>query len=177
MRIGIDIDNTITHTRESVFKYKRRSRFKHNKGYYLDWDKKDQDEFLKEYVEDIQMNAKVKEGAPEVIEKLHNLGHKIILITYRNNILNDNLIDNTKKYLKKNNIYYDDILFNALEKGKICKYNKIDLLIDDSPVNIESVKNAGIKYLVYPMFYNKKLFPRVNNWYEVLDYIKKLQDK
>lgn len=175
MRIGIDIDNTITKTRESVFYYKRKSRFKNNKGYYICWDKKDQEEFLKEYVENIQMNAKVKDGAKEVIDALKRLGHEIILITYRENILSDKTRENTTRFLKEHKIYYDDILFGSFDKGKVCKENNIDIMIDDSPENIESVAKEDIKVLVYPMFYNKNTkYPRVNNWKEVLKYIKKL---
>lgn len=175
MRIGIDIDNTIVDTRKSVFKYKRKSKFKHNKGYYLNWQKEEQKEFLDQYVEDIQMHAEVKEYATEAIEELKAMGHEIIIITYRDNLLSNETQKNTMQYLKEHHIYYDKIIFSAFNKGEICKKEKIDLLIDDSLENIESVSKEGIEVLVYPMFYNKSTkYPRVANWKEVVEYIKNL---
>lgn len=174
MRIGIDIDNTIVNTRETVFKYKRKSKFKKNKGYYLEWSKKEQEEFLDTYVEEIHMHAQVKEYAKEAIDRLKEMGHSIILITYRDNIRSKESNSNTKKYLKEHSIYYDDIFFGAFDKGKVCKEKNIDLLIDDSLENIESVAKEGIDVLVFPMCYNKKTkYPRVKNWKEVIEYIEK----
>ena len=109
MRIGIDIDNTIVDTRKSVFKYKRKSKFKHNKGYYLEWSKKEQEEFLKEYVEEIQKHAEVKEYAKEAIDLLKEMGHDIVIITYRDNLLSNKTKKNTMQYLKEHTIYYDEI--------------------------------------------------------------------
>lgn len=176
MRIGIDIDNTIVNTRETVFKYKRKSKFKHNKGYYLFWPKEEQEEFLDQYVEEIHLNAEVKEYAKEAIDLLHDKGHEIILITYRSNIRSSSSNANTKKYLKEHHIYYDDILFGSFNKGKVCKEHHIDLLIDDSLENIESAAKEGIQVLVYPMTYNKKTkYPRVKDWKEVIDYIQRME--
>lgn len=175
MRIGIDIDNTIVDTRKSVFKYKRKSKFKHNKGYYLDWKKEEQEEFLDQYVEDIHKDAEVKEYAKEAIDQLKDMGHEIIIITYRDNIRSYSSNKNTKKYLEEHAIYYNDILFGAFNKGEVCKEHHIDLLIDDSLENIESAVQEGISVLVYPMFYNKNTkYPRVANWKEVVEYIKNL---
>ena len=177
MRIGIDIDNTIVDTRKSVFYYKRRSKFKHNKGYYLDWPKKEQDEFLNQYVEDIHMHFFFFLDAKEVIDQLKEMGHEIIFITYRDNIRSTQSNKNTKKYLEEHHIYYDEIIFGAFNKGKICKDNHIDLLIDDSLENIESAAQAGTQVLVYPMFYNKKTkYPRVRNWKNVVKHINKMED-
>lgn len=174
MRIGIDIDNTIVNTRETVFKYKRKSKFKKYKGYYYDWPLEIKEEFLDTYVEEIHMHAKVKEYAKEAIDILKEMGHEIILVTYRDNIRSNESQSNTKKYLKEHSIYYDDLLFGSFDKGKVCKEKNIDLLIDDSLENIESVAKEGIDVLVYPMSYNKKTkYPRVNNWKEVLEYINK----
>lgn len=176
MRIGIDIDNTIVDTRKSVFKYKRKSKFKHNKGYYLEWSKKEQEEFLKEYVEEIQKHAEVKEYAKEAIDLLKEMGHDIVIITYRDNLLSNKTKKNTMQYLKEHTIYYDEIVFGAFNKGKVCKEKHIDLLIDDSLENIKSAVQVGISVLVYPMFYNKNTkYPRVKNWKEVLQHVKKLE--
>ncbi len=172
MRIGIDIDNTIVNTRESVFKYKRKSKFKKYKGYYLDWPKEAQEEFLMTYVEQIHLNATVKEYAKDAIDQLKKMGNEIVLITYRNNNFSNQSEKNTIQYLQQHHIYYDEILFGAFDKGRICQEKKIDLLIDDSLVNIESAVKAGIKVLVYPMFYNKNTsYPRADNWKEVVKYI------
>lgn len=173
MRIGIDIDNTLVDTRKSVFYYKYKSKYKNKKGYYYNWDKKDQDDFLKEYIEKIQMHVKVKEHAKESIDELKKMHHEIIFITYRDNILTNTTKKNTIEYLKKHNIYYDEIIFGALDKGKICEENHIDLLIDDSNENIESAVKHNIPVLVFPMFYNKNTKEkRVKNWKEIVSYIK-----
>lgn len=177
MRIGIDIDNTIVDTRKSVFKYKRKSKFKHNKGYYLNWKKEEQEEFLDQYVEDIQMHAEVKKYAKEAIDQLKDMGHEIIIITYRDNLLSNKTKKNTMQYLKEHHIYYDEIIFGAFNKGEICKKKKIDLLVDDSLENIESAAQAGTSVIVYPMFYNKSTkYPRVKNWKEVEKYIRTMKD-
>lgn len=186
MKIGIDIDNVISNSNECWFL--KAKEFKKLKGHTLaikenavsiadkfGFDKRMYHEFCDHYVRDVNINVEIKSQSKEIIDKLHNNGHKIILITQRNNSHYSDCEEITKNWLEKNSFYYDSIYFGCEDKSVVAKKENLDLFIDDLPRNCESVKKAGIKVILFDTPFNKScsLYERVSCWEELY---KKIND-
>lgn len=177
MTIGIDIDDTICDSYEYMTPYFCNAfnidiKSLENKfGRYYEVYGLTREEFKKFLLDNFYKfspNIKVKENAKEVINRLKQ-NNKIIIVTARS----DDYFKDAKKhcidYLNKKNILFDEVIVNAKEKGKICKENNIDLLIDDNIDNCKSAKGNGIKCLLFDSKINKNTdeFIRVHNWIEI----------
>ena len=98
MKIGIDIDNVISNFNEQLLEeYKKHDKELRNTGIInekaeyirknmFDWRDDEEKEFYNNNIEKIVKNLKVIDGAKEYIEKLKIDGHKIYIITGRDNI-------------------------------------------------------------------------------------------
>lgn len=192
MNIGIDIDDTITNTTDTAIVYAKEyvkeilkreisidaSKIKDN-DYVKDmfgFSEEENLEFWSTYYENILYNVTPKENVATVINKLKKEGNKIVIITAR---WSDETRDATKmseKWLKANNILYDEIIVEAKNKGKIAAEKEIDLFIDDSIRNCESVMNEGIETYLFTSKYNKNSnakdeLKRIYSWDEVYEMI------
>jgi len=112
-------------------------------------------------------------------------GHRIILITGRDNGEYSNPKEMTKNWLVKNNIYYDKlILTDAYAGGKFSKtaecikYN-IDVMVDDSRNVCRELYEAGIKVLIMDTRLNREItnIERVYNWEEIYNKIRGMNDE
>ena len=184
MRIGVDIDDTISCTNkktiEEALKYDAEcvngKGFRNKNGVtFLEkfyWNVYDVDAFLQRVSKsDFFLDLEVKEEANKYISKLFEDGHEIYFITRRLNSLKSKL--KTKKWLKKNDFKYNKIAFGKMKKGKYCKDNGIDLLIDNDSKNIEEALNFGLDALLMLDDYNKYLrkYKKAHNWKEIYEYI------
>lgn len=183
MRIGIDIDDTITDTwsymvpiYSHVFNIPVEE-LTNSLPYYnsvkeLNLTVDEYFKIMKPYYEKNTMKVPIKKDAKEVINSLKKQGHQIIFITARGKIYNDPK-STTEAYLKKNGIIYDKLITNATNKEIVCKNENIDLFIDDSYKHCLSVSKLGIAILLYGTNYNRdiKQFKRVASWNEVYNYI------
>ena len=197
MNIGIDIDNVISNFNEVLLEeylihdkeigkcgiinknaeYIRRGMF--------DWSEIEEKTFYKQNIERIVKKLNPIEGAKEYIDKLKKDGHKIYIITGRDNGDYSNPYDMTKDWLDKFHIYYDKlILTNAYKndkhgKSEKCIENNVDIMIDDS-VNIcmDSI-NYGIDTLIMDTPYNRQVnnIKRVHSWKEIYEYITSYKKK
>lgn len=183
MKIGIDIDDTICNSIEELLphicrEYNLDYEKEKNKGYsYYEYqDLPNYIEFAKNNYHKILPQAPLKEGAAYYINKLYQ-DNKIIFITARGDKFFDNTYEICKEYLDKNKIKYNKLIVNAHEKGEICKKEKIDIFIDDSIRNCNSVSNNKIKVLLFNNKYNESetKYERVYNWKEIYDKIKNQQ--
>jgi len=189
MNIGIDIDDTISDTYALAVPYARE--FVKNElnreikedftgsidHHYIKnafglsneedtafWDKF----FLK-----IVTSAEPKDFAVEVISKLKESGNRIVIITAR---YGENAYEISEKWLKNNGIKYDKLIVKAKDKATVAKEENIDLFIDDSILNCESVSDVGIKSFLFSskanQYYDIKKAQRVESWSEVYKKIK-----
>lgn len=186
MRIGIDIDDVITNTSETMQEYV--SRYKNNeklKKHMVEIMKGTPSEpeviqfCLDNYIK-IFREVKAKENAKEVIERLLNNGNEIYLITARGEEAKffKGSEEITKTFLEKNKINYNKIIFNGIDKAKICKDNCIDVMIDDSIAHCEDVRKSGIKSIVFNSQVNISIpttIERVNDWIELEEKIMKFE--
>lgn len=181
MRIGIDIDDTLTNTSAEI----ERHAIKYNSLYsnkLIDnipnmlrgilEDEEVLDYFFK-HIEEIHKGVQVKENAKEIIDKLHQEGHKIIFITARTKSFFKDPYAMTEEYLKRNNIYYDELIVGQSQKIKICKDKKIDIFFDDAVDTIEKLLTEKMDAVLFINKYNRdrKDLKSVSNWIEVYDYI------
>lgn len=185
MRIGFDIDDVITDTslsmKEYIIKYDKDGELISNIEDIMRGDASTPfiENFFAEHFLEIARNAKTKENASKVINHLFNNGNEIYLITARGE--KRKIFKGTEaltiEYLKAHDIRYTDIIFNAVDKAKLCKDYQIDLMIDDSIKHCEAIRNEGIKSILFTSVVNKSLsttVTRVDNWLELEEKIKNL---
>ena len=172
MRIGVDVDNTITNTFEYLLELKK----KYNNDLvddYHNWDTDTRNAFLEKYLKEIWENCTVKENCKNVIDKLRNDGHKIIIASYRQNIYGINSLELLKTYLNKNNIVVDEIYTGITKKGEFCKKHLIDLYIDDKLENLKDINNNSIDVIqFYNPFEKVGKYKVVKSWDELYKMVK-----
>lgn len=171
MRIGLDIDNTICDTDESVVKVINKYGYKFSLDDYKhnNFD----NSFLYKHIAEIQENAKLKDNVKEVIDKLREEGNKIYLITYRNDFYGNDYKKITERFLEKNDLIVDGVYYKCTDKSVMCKKLNIDLFIDDKIVHCKEVSNISIDTLIFDSNYNKDAsFKRVRNFKEIYNYVK-----
>lgn len=195
MRIGIDIDNTLTKVQEKL--NKAAYTYAVSLGKNLDsYDKFMQDEkndgteyakrfqfnyeelkyFLKDIQENITNNAIPRKNAKEVIDKLKNERHTIYIITARDSEFHDDPYIYSKNWLDKNKIYYDKLIVNAREKGEVCKRENIDLYIDDQLENCLNIVNTGIQtIMITDKKYDYDNITMLKNWDDIYNFISELE--
>ena len=187
MRIGIDIDDTISDTYELSFAYAQKYTIEelgrdgkikdfvashHN---YLNvmhsWTEEEEMNFWHKYYGDIIKEIKPLTFAVETINKLKAEGHEIVLITARWPEPGCDIPGLTLEWLRENGICYDEIVMDAQNKGQVALEKKIDLFIDDSFKNCQSVANVGIKTFLMNTRTNQGLeaenVTRVYSWPDI----------
>ncbi len=195
MKIGIDIDDTLTDVKDELIKagekyarslgkdIKVEKNFEDKNNNGNKWQEMFQfnyDElkyFLKDIQESITNKAKPRENVVEVIKKLRNDGNEIIIITARDSEFHDDPYKYSKDWLDKNNIYYDKLVVNARNKEDACIEEEIDLFIDDSKSNCLNVKKAGIKTIrvCNVIEENNSNLICFNNWNDIYSYIQTIK--
>ena len=187
MRIGIDLDDTITKTDEILFKYAKmyneeeKILFKINRGEWdwnkaFGWDEEKCETFFSRYLKKIFEEAEIKENAKEKINALKDDGNKIIIITARDTKSLKEVHKVCENWLINNKVNVDKIVVDGEDKAQKCLENKIDIFIDDNVYNCESVyKNLKIPVLLMNSRYNKEYqnpnIKRVYNWNEIYNEI------
>ena len=187
MKIGIDIDNVISNFNDTLLteyllhdKELRNSGIINKNADYIrkemfDWNENEETNFYKNNIERIAKKLGVIEGAKEYIDKLHDDGHIICIITGRDNGEYTEPYNMTKKWLEDNNIYYDDlILTDAYKHAKSlkCIEHNIDIMIDDSVSICSDCVENGITTILMDTPYNRySNIQRVKSWKEFYRYV------
>ncbi len=177
MNIGIDIDDTITYTYETLLpmvavKYgmsltklkEQRPSYKMMKNSFPNYDK-----FAQESLPIAAKLTPVRDGAIEVIRKLREQGHNIIFITARNKEEFKDPHKISYDFLNANNIPYDKLLVNIQDKAKQCIIEGIDLFIDDNNDHCRAVHKTGIETIQFGTIFTSKIkgINRVESWEEI----------
>ncbi len=195
MNIGIDIDNTISTTRETImekaaqFNQAQNLSTQFDLSYYnleksLGWDGPTTQLFLSSYLADIYRQVQPKPNAVEVIKELHD-HHQIILITSRN-ARNDSITAITIDWLSQHGIVYDKLVMNHTDnmhhfsKLAACQENEVALMIEDHhDLALELSSHLPVILFDYP--YNAHLandrIIRVQDWLQVKQTIDQLTPK
>ena len=188
MKIGIDIDNVISNFNDTLLteyllhdKELRNSGIINKNADYIrkgmfDWDENEETNFYKNNIERIAKKLGVIECAKEYIDKLHDDGHIICIITGRDNGEYTEPYNMTKKWLEDNNIYYDDLIltdaYDKHAKTKQCLEHNIDIMIDDSVSICSDCVENGITTILMDTPYNRySNIQRVKSWKEFYRYV------
>ena len=175
MKYAFDLDDTLSDTAPVINEYAKKfdKEFLKGKGkmrkignatdyYYfaeaLNWNKDNIRDFFKQYYIEIIEKVKVNPFVSETINKLKSENNEIYIITARRK-REENVIENiTKKWLNKNNIYYDGLYINAKEKVSLVNELNIDFFIDDSYENCKEVlENTKAKVFMVKTEFNKQI--------------------
>jgi purine nucleosidase len=190
MKIGIDVDNVISNFNDMLLKeYLLHDKKLRNSGIVnknanyirngmFDWSEEEEKSFYNNNIERIAQKLGTIKDAKEYIEKLHEDGHFIYIITGRDNGEYSDPYNMTKEWLDNNEIYYDKLIFtNAYDKhakAEKCIENGIDIMFDDSTHICADCIDNGIKTILMDTPYNKHsdIF-RVYNWQEFYEFVSK----
>ena len=175
MKLGIDIDDVLVDTSKLMLDYIKNINNNEDILNHMEEIMRGEipdnivSKFINSSIANILDNVQLKPNAKKVLEKLEK-NNEIVFITSRGDKKIKGTEEVTLNYLKKNNIAYKKIIFNAYNKAKICKENNIDILIDDSVKLCEEAQKEGIKTILFTSIVNKNKqtnIKRVNNWLEL----------
>jgi len=179
MRIGIDIDDTVSETEKAFILFEKEyDKLLGGKGivfpnrrywHKYDWTEEEQKEFLKKYFLKIIENCYPIIKSQKIISKLKEEGNEIIFITARSDH-DGSTYELTYNWLKNFEFPVDKLIIGAHEKGNICKDEKIDIFIDDSPHQCLDVKEFT-DALVIGFNQENNDFICAKNWDEVYEII------
>lgn len=195
MNLGIDIDNTITNTKETIHWYAQR--FAAHHGYPLNpdineyrleqsfgWDIEITSRFLKENLVDIYVNVSPKPHAIEIINRLYER-HRIVLITSRNERKAE-IKEATLYWLKKHGLQYHQLIMNRTDnmfhfsKLTACLEHKIDIMIEDHHDLCLEISHR-IPVLMFDTPYNAHVkadnITRVSSWPQVEELIQQFEQQ
>lgn len=189
MRLGIDIDDTISNTSGKMVE----EALKYDKQYVKGRGFKDPNEysFMRMFywtVLDVEgFNCLIRKSnfyatvepipdAAECIKKLYESGDEIILITKRKNSIKNRHM--TKKWLKKYGFKYHKLILGGDRKGQICEELGIDLFIDNDKNNIIEAMESNVDCVLRGTKYNKKEkdFHRIEDWVDIYTYIMEVKN-
>ena len=189
MRIGIDVDNTITDTlvvmKQYCKKYNdevvKRNLSMNGKGFaagnLYDWTNEERQNFFDNILPEVFSRVEPKKNAQEIIQKLKQENNEIYIITARTKVKEPYKL--TQEMLRKYGINYDELVIQK-DKKQYCIDNQIDLLIDDEPQNINSVSEI-IPVIVFEAVHNEECngnnIIKVKTWNEAYEAIKEIEKK
>lgn len=196
MKIGIDIDGVLTNIEQYVIDYFTKYCVENNIEYKIgqsnyefyksfNTSKEIENKFWKDYIQDYARKEKARPFASEIIKKLKEDGHEIYIITARwltnrDDEAGENMRQIVKNWLAKNEIIYDKVVFSKAAKEKKSQEiieNKIDLMIEDNPNNINELSKL-VPIICYNTEYNKECngdkIIRCYSWYDIYNKINKL---
>lgn len=197
MNIGVDIDGVLTDMERMAIDYgtkmcvEEKIPIKLNVEKYWEsekysWTVEQENKFWNKNLIPYIVESETRKFAAEVLEKLQQEKNKIYIITARNEEgmpteYYGKMQPLTIEWLKKQKIKYEKIIFtNDSEKLNKCIENNVDIMIEDSPVNIESISKK-IKVIKFDCQYNKHVKGEnvitAYSWYHIYDIIKKLNTK
>lgn len=193
MIIGIDIDNTISHTTEMILNYveifgreNQLNTVADLSEYYLEqslgWEEATAARFLDTYLPNIYKEVKPKPYAVDVIRELHEK-HSIVLVTSRNQQF-PYVTEATLEWLNRHELEYDKLVMNNTKnmhyfsKLDACLDNQIELMIEDHHDLVLEL-SARMPVIMFHYPYNAhisaKNIRRVENWLEIKSVIKSLE--
>lgn len=168
MRIGINLDNTICKTDEEILKYEkpylRKRRILHedlwNDSLY-------RIRFLEKNLRDIYKTATLKPGIKSALKYLKQK-NEVFIVTSRDDFFVEEIQNDTIKYLIRESIVVDGIFFNIKDKLKLCKEEKIDVLIDDDVTILKKIRTKKIRCILYDDKERfKEIEDRITSWMKI----------
>ena len=182
MNIAVDIDDTLTESFDyflpcvaeyfGVSESELREKNISYSNLSEEW-KKDEIGFCKAYYDKMAADTPFKSGAAEAVRRLHELGHKIIIITGRTKEFYTDPYETTRRELANGGIIYDKLIC-TLNKAEACVFEKISVLVDDMIANCDAAAKMGIDVILFESKANMDIktdFRKVSDWEEAFSAI------
>ena len=143
MTFVFDIDDTISDTDGYSEKYIEQFFIEHKVPYQktnqntrfaegkFDWTEKQAMYWYKVYGDEMALEFPCIKGAKELINKLYDQGHRIVIATARETVWHNTPILVTKLWLQKNKIKYSKLYTGRVDKEQICEDENADFFMDD----------------------------------------------
>lgn len=194
MNIGVDIDGVLTDMERMAIDYGTKMCIEENIPIKLNvekywesekysWTIEQENKFWNKNLVPYITESETRKFATEVLERLQQENNKIYIITARNEEgmpaeYYGKMQSLTIEWLKKKKIKYEKIIFtNDIEKLNKCIENNVEIMIEDSPANIENISQK-IKVIKFDCQYNKHVkgenIITAYSWYHIYEIIKKL---
>lgn len=174
MRIGLDVDGVLVDTRSFQLREGKRYFSKYgleakNPDLFEVQDvfestKEQNEKFWIKNIWKYCLKEPMTKDAAQVIHKLRECGHEVIIITSRVHTTEKGVMGVTfrwmlKHWFKKNHLEYDDIAFckdtkSSTDKLRVCRERNIDIMIDDAPENLYAIRGY-CKVICYLTAWNK----------------------
>ncbi len=195
MRIGLDIDDTISNTHFILMKYAFQYNLEHgnqplrkyntnNFSEVFGWTSEEVNDFFKTYYLEALKEIEPKFNVKEVLSKLRAEGHQIIFITVRNDreCAGEKEAQRiTLEWLNQYEIPFDELHVDIQDKKAFCQENKIDVFMDDSIRTVTAVKTLGIPTYIAMNTFNLDFkdndIINIYSMSEFYDNIKKLNNR
>ena len=177
MNIGIDVDAVLLDWEKGLLAMAEifdieecRGSGKVNDTYFIqdqyDWTTDEKEKFKNKYFLRLSEESNIMPGAIEVIHRLQKMGHKVIIISTRGTETEE-MINIVANKFKENN------------KLKVCKEEKIDIMIDDSPSTCTKMQANKIRAIYFrgirgPKIAEDKYLKEVNNWGQIYRILKEV---
>ena len=183
MIIGLDIDGVILDTEKEYKLEAELYDIKLGKNHLRDkssqiedgrysWTKEQREDFEKNWIK-VARKAPLMPGSISIIKMLQKEGHKIVIITGRD----ESYKKQTEKTFEENNLKFNKIYYGQQDsKLKACKEENVDIMIDDNYNHAEELSKNKILTLYFRDTNMRKLdeskyLREVNNWGEVYKFI------
>lgn len=197
MNIGIDIDGVLTDLEKAIIDFGTKMSVEEKwpikidvSKYWeveaLEWTQEQADKFWNKYLVEYVVESKPRMFSEEIIEMLKKEENNIYIITARNEYgmppeYYGKMQELTREWLKNQDIKYDKLIFaRDSEKLHQCIENNVEIMIEDSPNNIEDISKK-IKVIKFDCQYNKQVngenIITAYSWYHIYDIIKKFNKK
>lgn len=190
MRIAIDIDDTIAQTTNYLmpFALSFNTDVLHkdnNIDEKLDfprcfnWSTEELGMFLKNVFEKEVLNIPIFNDADKYINLLRKDGHKVIIVSSRNDYQLSNPFKLSEQWLNMNNIKYDKLYTGVKYKDPVIKKEKIDIMIDDSVGQCTFIlEHNEINVIMFAKSSNEidnDEIKRIESWEKIYTYITNLK--
>ena len=191
MKIGIDIDGVILDSERGIRFYAdywsyftlNKDRIKNDEVMQekcFNWNDDETNYFFDNFFHDITINSNIMVGAKEILAKLKDEGHQLYIITLRGYYREQEKIDAEEK-LKELGIEFDEVCWSAKNKVEKCREIGIDVMIDDTPDNVEQFANEKIQVLYFKeqpvREINQDNVFKVASWMDIYREIKHLSNR
>lgn len=143
----------------------------------FDWTYEEALSWYKSYGDEMMLYFPPKPNVVKVVNRLHDLGHRIVIATARATDWHTDPEGITRQWLEINGIKYDKLYFGRVDKELICEAEQADVFVDDdlkiTKRVAEYLNNAGIQVFMATTDFNKDIevptgVVRVNNIKEMI---------
>ena len=191
MIIGIDVDGVILDYMTTVRAYAELYDFEelHKNGVVnkqgikvkerYNWTEEENKNFANKYFDYLTTITNFNPLAIDIINRLHNEGHKLYIISNRG-LLSDKAMALCEEMFKKHNLPIDKYFWKIEDKLSVIQQNNVEVMIDDSYNVCKATSDNNIETIYFREKDSKEINSQyvhdVDNWGQVYRVINTLKE-